>query len=492
MGIIQNQSSKSTLYIYLGVAIGFANTILFPRYLGSEIKGLLDAFTSAALLLAAIFSLGVPLATLRLFPNFRNEEKKHHGYFGFLLLVSFVGFLLGLTALYFVFKEKAPENVHNWFYFLLVAVAFLFRLLFNNLDVYNRMLYNSTLGVLSSNFLLKTISLTSILLFALNFIDFQGVLLMHVFALSFPGILSLIYILFFSDKSFEFSQFKEKFQEAGIKKEFFYTSVYGFMGSVGGVVMLEIDRLMLWDFMSLNEVGIYATAAFFGIMVNIPSRALKGIASVIIADSWKKNDVGNIKMVYQKSTLNLQVISSYLFIGITICAPYVYSFMKPEYAQGISIIIYIAIAQFIDAITSVNTDILSTSKYYKYQTLFMFLMIVLVVWLNYWLIPIYGMKGAAISTMISLSVINIVRTLFIQVKLKLQPFTLKNIFLFVIAIAVYFISFYLDKWLVGSDIWHLIITVFFISIVYWTLIFSFKISPDITSAIKQIKNKFIR
>ena len=84
--------------------------------------------------------------------------------------------------------------------------------------------------------------------------------------------------------------------------------------------------------------------------------------------------------------------------------------MKPEYSLGISIIIYIAFAQFIDAFTSVNTEILSSSKLYRYQTFFIFLMILLVVSLNYLLIPVYGIDGAAISTMLSLSFINIFRT----------------------------------------------------------------------------------
>ena len=470
--------------------VGFFNAILFPRYISAVERGTIDAITAAALLLAAIFSLGIPMATLRLFPNFRNSEKKHYGYFSFLLLASVVGFILGLAATYVVFKIKVPQQNQTTFYFLVLIVAFFFRLLFNNLDVYNRMLYNTTLGIMSSNFLLKLTSLASITLYIFSFININGVLIMHALALSVPGILSLFYIILFHEKSFSYKDFKQKFNELNIKKEFIYTSVYGLMGSAGGVIVVEIDKLMLADFMTMKEVGVYATAAFFGIMVNIPSRALKSIAAVVIADSFKKDDMENIKTVYQKSTLNLQIISGFLFIGILVCAPHVYSFLKPEYAKGIDLILFIAIAQFIDAITSVNADILATSKYYKYQTIFMFLMVFFVVLLNYLLIPKYGMMGAAISTMISLSLVNVFRTVFIQIKLKMQPFTTKNIYLLFVSIVVFLGAFYLDKWLLASDIMHLIITGGFITIIYWLIIFFFNFSSDIDSIIKNALSKF--
>ena len=48
MGIIERQASKSTVFIYIGILIGFLNTILFPHFLSAEKKGILDAITSAS------------------------------------------------------------------------------------------------------------------------------------------------------------------------------------------------------------------------------------------------------------------------------------------------------------------------------------------------------------------------------------------------------------------------------------------------------------
>jgi O-antigen/teichoic acid export membrane protein len=492
MGIIQKQASKSTVYIYLGIAIGFANTILFPHYLTPSEKGVLDSINSAAFLLAAVFSLGLPLTTLRLFPDFRNPEKKHYGYFSLTLLVSIIGFILGLFLIYYIFKEKIPLENQTTFYFILLTGVFFFRILFNNIDVYNRMLYNVTLGILTSNFVLKALILLGVVCYAFSLVSLNELYFMYGVALSSPGIIGLVYVLFFQKNGFDFSVFIHKFKELNLRKEFISTSAYGLMGAIGGIVVLEIDRIMLLDMTGTKEVGIYATAAYFGIMVNIPSRALKGIASVVISDSWKNNDIENIRTVYQKSTLNLQVVSGFLLIGILICSPYVYTFMKPEYAQGLKVIGFIAFAQFIDALTSVNTDILSTSKLYKYQTLFMFLMVGLVVGLNYWLIPLYGINGAAISTMSSLIFVNVCRTIFIKIKFNLNPFTIGNLKVFGIMAIVYVTAYLFNEMLSFNDLLQLALIGGIITILYWGAVFLFNVSDDISAYKNKLIEQFVR
>lgn len=487
MGIIQNQSSKSTLYIYMGVVVGFLNSaLLFPRYLEVSEKGILDSITSICLISAGIFSLGVPLATIRLFPYFRNKENNHNSYFSFLAIIILLGLILGLIPLYLFYKSEFPELVQSSYYLGLVGTVYFFRLVFNNLDAYIRMQYNSVLGIVSSNLVLKSTSLIGISLFALNIIAFKELVLIFSLALSLPGLISLFYLLYHRNINLKISLFKKKIrEEKNLKKELFKTASYGLLGAMGGVFLIEVDKLILLDLLGEKEVGIYSTAAFFGIIVNVPSRALRSIASVVIADSWKRNDLENIQDVYQKSTLNLQIIASYLFIGVVLCSKYVFEFMKPEYSEGISIIIYIAIAQLVDAITSVNTDILTTSKYYKYQTFFMFGMIVMVVSLNYWLIPIYGIEGAAISTMISLITVNLIKTVFIYRKINIQPFFLKNFTVLLLASVVFILSYFFERIIILEGFVQLLVAGTFISLVYWVPVYFLKISPELIEIVKK-------
>jgi len=481
MGIIERQASKSTVYIYIGILIGFLNTILFPHFLSAEKKGILDAITSASFLLTSIFTIGLPLVTLRHFPKFRNRSEKNYGFVGFSFLVTLLGTLLGILFIKYIFQEKVSEPYQNLFYFLLLFFAFFFRLIFSNLDSFIKMTFNAVLGIFSSNLVLKLINLTSILLFAFSLINLKTLFVIFVFGLCSPGIISIFYIVFSPDFGLNISKFFNRVQALNLKSDILKTSIFGFFGSIGGVIVLEIDRIMLLDMLGSKEVGIYATAALFGVVVNVPSRSLRGISSAVISESWKKNDLQNINTIYKKATLNLQIISGFLLVSILICVPYLYTLMKPEYSLGIGIIIYIAFAQFLDAFTSVNNEILSSSILYRFQTYFIFLMIVLVIGLNYLLIPIYGIEGAAISTMLSLSFINIFRTVFIWFRFKLHPFTKQNITVFIILIIVYFISYNLNELLVFNPIFSFILMMIFISTLYWTFIFRLKLSEEINN-----------
>ena len=489
MGIIQNQASKSTFYIYVGVLIGFVNSgILFPQFLEADKKGFLDFITSASLVMAVLFSFGIPAATVRLFPYFRDDSKQHQGYLGFILLSCIVGFIIGVVAI-MLRANWYDYDLDFGLLLILLSVTLFFRLLYNLTEAYNRMLYNPVLGVIASNIVLRLVSLISISLFAASIITFNGVLIFHAVALSLPGVISFIYALYFKPSSLRVSLFLNHIKENKLTKEFRLTSIYGFMASFGAIVLLEFDRIMLFDMMGVKYAGIYATAAFFGIIVNMPSRGLVSIASVIIADSWKRNDIKNIQDVYTKSTLNLQIISGYIFIGVMVCSKHVFAFMKPEYSLGLTILPLIAIAQLFDAITSVNTDIISSSKFYRYQTYFMFAMVFILIGLNIWLIPIYGMMGAAISTMVAIVLTNLFRTIFIKWKLHLSPFTTKNIWMLFIMAATLFIAYFVDGLLNMSSIMHIFICGSIITLLYWLPVVLFKISPDISQVISNKLNR---
>ena len=164
--------------------------------------------------------------------------------------------------------------------------------------------------------------------------------------------------------------------------------------------------------------------------------------------------------------------------------------MKPEYSLGINIIIYIGFAQFIDALTSVNTDILMSSIYYKFQTYFVFLMAGIVIFLNYILIPTYGMKGAAISTMISWSSINIIRTFFIWFKFKMQPFTKENFKVFILLGLVYTIALFVKKFILFIPAINLILMMTLIIAIYWTIILKTNMSTDLNKKFSKMITRF--
>ena len=101
---------------------------------------------------------------------------------------------------------------------------------------------------------------------------------------------------------------------------------------------------------------------------------------------------------------------------------------------------------------------------------------------NYLLIPIYGVYGAAVATMLSLLSYNIIRMMFLFYEYRLHPFninTVKAIALLMLCFGVYyFLPSTKNIWLDG--IYRSII----LSAIFVFPLLIFKISPEISAAYK--------
>ena len=105
MGIIQKQGIQNTIITYLGIVIGFVNLIIIqPLLLTKEEVGLIRVLFSFSSLVAVLVPLGITNITIRYFPLFRNKEKGHFGFLGFVLLFPVVGGIL-IYILLAVFKN---------------------------------------------------------------------------------------------------------------------------------------------------------------------------------------------------------------------------------------------------------------------------------------------------------------------------------------------------------------------------------------------------
>ena len=105
MGVLLKQSFWSSLIIYLGVLIGFVNSlILFPKYLKTEEIGLLRQIISAATLLLPIAAFGISGTSIKFYPEFSNDVKSKNEFFSLQFFLSLVGFSFVLLLI-FIFNQ---------------------------------------------------------------------------------------------------------------------------------------------------------------------------------------------------------------------------------------------------------------------------------------------------------------------------------------------------------------------------------------------------
>jgi O-antigen/teichoic acid export membrane protein len=162
--------------------------------------------------------------------------------------------------------------------------------------------------------------------------------------------------------------------------------------------------------------------------------------------------------------------------------------LPPSYSAGKMVVIIICLGKLFDLATGLNGTILTLSKYYIYDTYIMVGLIIITVSLNYFLIPIYGMNGAAIALAFATVYYNLARYLVVLIKLKMQPFTFDLLKIIITSCIIGLIISYLpningNKLMTTLNMGYrsIILTIIYGSIIYWS-----NISPELNGAMKNL------
>ncbi len=441
MGIIIKQSIKGSIWSYVGVLIGFVTTTyLYTEYLTTELVGLFGLLASYAALTGQLFLLGFQGVTSRLFPYFRNKQNKHNGFLFIAALVFIIGFAVFLAA-YYSFKPILVESnlekstLFAQYVHLLVPLTF-FSMAFIFLDTYNHLLYDAVTGTFFQEFLQRLLLFSIVILFALNFINLHQLILAFTLVLCLKG----LFLFFFLLKKEEIS-FRPQlnFIDQKLKKEIWSVALYSVLASLGSVFVFNIDKIFINQLLDLSNTGVYTIAFYFGTLVVIPSRPLLKISGTLIADAWKKNDLGQIKDIYYKSCINQFIIGGFLFLGIWANIDNILVILGEDYLQSKWVIFFVGLGYLFDMATGANAQVIGFSKYYRVALVFIVILIVIVISLLYLLIPFWGITGAAIAIAGALFLNNMMRYLFLLGKYRLQPFNYRFLVVILFYTVVYFL-----------------------------------------------------
>ena len=463
--------------------LGFFTTIiLFTHFFTKEEIGLFRIIVSYSILFAQFAELGVNTVTIKLFPYFRNKEKKHHGYLGLVFVVSVIGSALSIAA--FVLLKPyilndvldEPDLFTQYFYYVIPLIFF--TVFFNACDTYYRVLYNALKGIVLKEVIQRIAILVVIIMFHFEVLNFQETVLFYCVAQILPTIL-MFASLIYSKQLYLKPDFN--FIDKKLGKHMVSVAFFGIIASFSGVLVINIDTVMIDSFLGLDDVGTYSTMFFFGTLILIPMRTMGKVGAVVVSDSWKNNDMKTINDVYKKSSISLSIIGLFFLIGIWANIDNVFHIIPEKFIDGKYVVLIIGIANLTDNALGISHQILVNSKYYRFQSYFLLGFAILLIVTNYILIPIWGIIGAALASMISKFVFNTTKLAFLYGKFKLQPFSIKTVLLYLIGIAVYFISLLIPKmnnFVVDILVRSTLITVLFMGPVYYL-----KISEDVNHKI---------
>lgn len=481
MGIVRKQSIRSSVFIYLGFAVGAFNFWLLPHILSTEQFGLVRVLISVCTLLAGLCSLGMLPVITRFYPYYETKDKKHKtDLLTWVLVISLVGFII-MVILTRVFKEViirkfAGNSALFLDYFYLIYPFTFFILLFG---IYERIAWSRQVTVISS-FLRETgvriFTLIIVVILALNWIGFTQFINLYSLQFAFVFFILFFYLTFKKKTRLDF-RMSETTKQLYKKMGTYATYIFG--GSIFILIEQYFNTIILGSRAGLTTAGIFDIANFIATLLLVPKRSLQGAAAATIARAWKENDTDRINRVYQKSTATLFIVGLLILGLIWLNIDHIFDLYKPEYRSGKYVVLFIGLANLVDLATGLNYDILVNSRLWRLNFVTSVALIAFFLPVTYIFVRHFGMMGSAYAIFISISLYNIVRCFILWWKYKMNPFTLKTVYILLSGLAAYFMA----SWLV-PEIQSLFLDAAVRSLVFFIILAACvlrgKLSEDVT------------
>ncbi|WP_420579828.1 lipopolysaccharide biosynthesis protein [Reichenbachiella sp.] len=493
MGVVIKQSSISAFFTYLGAAIGFVNTIiLFPLFLSTEQIGLLRVIPSTAFLITSFAQLGIASTLQKFAPELKKKPEGLTQLVTFCVIVILIGFIISCAIIY-LFEEpiKAYFSTNSALlseYFLVVIVLVLILSLQSLFEVYSRLFLKTIVQNIIKEVMLRLMFSIGVSLYFLQFISFHQL----VYGLIVMYSLMLMMLLGYTNYLGEL-KFSLKFHwiDKSLLQRMAMYSLFVMIGSGSANIVLNIDQIMISSALGLEANGVYSTVFYFAVMIELSRRVIIQITTPLVSDSLENQDMAAVEKIYKQTSINQMVVGGLCFIGLVCNLDNIFDLMSngEVFATGKYVVYFIGLSKVMEMAFANSSPIIAMSKYYKFNVITIAILAVLMVCLNLFLIPKYGISGAAFASMLALFIFGVIKMAFIKSKFGFIPFTWNNGKLLVIGIVVLFIGSIIPK--NDNSLYDLAIRSACIGVLYCVAVYGFNISKEINNGILHLKNKIL-
>ncbi|MBN8578549.1 MAG: oligosaccharide flippase family protein [Cytophagales bacterium] len=480
MGLVIRQSIYTTIISYAGAVIGYLNLLyLFPKFLEPEQVGLLRTVQDAAILLAPFATFGLAQSIFRFYPQLVKDKNTEAGFISLIALLALGGFVIFFavfklfeTTILSYFEANARAIIE---YASVVVWLTLILLLTSLLEAYSRSLLKLIFPALLREVVVRLCLAALVILYYKGYFTYTQFVIYTLLAYTFCLLLLIAYLSYLQKLSFTFNL---RTLPAGKINALIVYSSLSFAGAAGMILIGKVDSMMVAGMLGLAANAVYTTAFYMATIIEIPKRALSQVAMPLIARAFEKNDLTEIKTIYEKTAINQFIIGVLLLIGVYINLDNIFSLMPKQevYEAGKWVVVIVGVGKLADMLFGPSSEIIVLSKYYAFNILLLTALAGVVIVSNNMLIPIYGINGAAMGSALALITFNTLKYFFIWYKLKIQPFNRATLKVLGVALVTVGLNFLIPKFeilLLDVVIRSGVITGFFSLLVYYT-----KASPD--------------
>ncbi|WP_240642489.1 lipopolysaccharide biosynthesis protein [Nonlabens xiamenensis] len=468
----------------VGFVLGAINVlVLATTYLDDEYYGLWGYILSTAFLIFPLMSFGIHNTIIKYYSKYPTKEERD--VFLTQMLCWPLGVVLFIVGLIWIFQTElqlfisSRNQMVGDYLWLIVVIGFLqayFEIFYAWVKVHMK-----TIG---GNFLKEVFYRFGATILLLLVMWEQITQVQFIYALALIYLLRMLLMMWLALKTYR-PQWRWGRLQA--RKDILTYSMLMIVAGSVATALLDLDKNMINQFRDIELISYFNVAVFVATVIAVPARGMAQITHPLTATHYNNNDRAAMEDLYKRSSLNLSIISGFLMVIILCNAQEFYQLLPPAFEVGIPVLFLISVVKYTENLLGSNNAILYNTDLYR-VTLWMGLGLALLAFLlNLWLIPLYGIIGAAVATCAAYVGYAAAKIGYVNYKLGMHPWTSKttaSVLLILISLGTfYFWDFPWNPYInIGAK--SLLICLY-----YGILMYYFNLSTEINAIILQLWHK---
>ena len=187
----------------------------------------------------------------------------------------------------------------------------------------------------------------------------------------------------------------------------------------------RIDVFAVGYFLSSSKVGIYTAANTTTFILGMSLVSLNLAVSPAFASLYHNESMDELSKVYKEGTRWVFLLTLPIFLFLTVAAREVMGLFGKGFAEGDKVLVLLSVGQLVNILVGSAGYLLIMSGRPKLELANTALFTLLKLSLSLVMIPRWGLVGAALSTGISVALLNLTRLVEVYLLLGIHPYNLK-------------------------------------------------------------------
>ncbi|WP_294736915.1 flippase [uncultured Flavobacterium sp.] len=412
---ILSKGGLSFLFRMIAMVFSFLTMWFMTNYYGESVWGRYSLTLTILQIAAMFFALGLPNAFVSLAGGF-NDSKDSKGLLvksiKLALLSSIVPILLFSIGAGFI-SSYIFDKEHLYIYMFIIALGVPCMIVHEIVCYYFISIKKFVAYGLSIFIFPNVFFISLLLLLYYNGANGYYTLLAYVSAYLLTLVITLFYI--FGEKT--------KIVYPKITKRDIFKKSFPMM--ISGIFLLLLnwtDVLMLGRLVSEDQVGIYNTAFKVGYLSLFFVVSMSAVISPRISELFYRNDRIEMKKIITRSTQIVTLLTIPLTFVLIFFRDMILGAFGEAFVAGGTALIFITLGGLYSAMAGNVDQVLNMTNNQKSVSIIFFTGFIVNVLLNIFLIPSYGIEGAAIASLITNIYVNTVCIIVIRKKLGFYTF----------------------------------------------------------------------